>query len=221
MCSSDLSVVALVTREGNPKGIRTWSDLAKPGIEVITANPKTSGGARWNFLGLWGSVTRTGGTEDQARALLQKVYGNTQVLPKDARESSDVFFTRGQGDVLLNYENEVILAAQQGQKGFFSVIPPVNIKIEGPVAVVDKNADKHGTRAVADAFIKFLFTAAAQREFAKVGFRPTDPNVAKDFASQFPTVSQLYTVAEFGGWTSVGLKFFSDGALFDQIYNGR
>ncbi|XGB43892.1 MAG: sulfate ABC transporter substrate-binding protein [Nodosilinea sp. LVE1205-7] len=215
------SVVALVTREGNPKGIRTWSDLAKPGIEVITANPKTSGGARWNFLGLWGSVTRTGGTEDQARALLQKVYGNTQVLPKDARESSDVFFTRGQGDVLLNYENEVILAAQQGQKGFFSVIPPVNIKIEGPVAVVDKNADKHGTRAVADAFIKFLFTAAAQREFAKVGFRPTDPNVAKDFASQFPTVSQLYTVAEFGGWTSVGLKFFSDGALFDRIYNGR
>ncbi len=215
------SVVAFVTREGNPKGIRTWSDLTKPGVEVITANPKTSGGARWNFLGLWGSVTRTGGTEDQARALVQKVYGNTQVLPKDARESSDVFFTRGQGDVLLNYENEVILAAQQGQKGFFSIIPPVNIKIEGPVAVVDKNVDKHNTRAVAEAFVKFLFTPAAQREFAKVGFRPTDPNVAKEFASQFPPVSQLYTVAEFGGWTSVGLKFFSDGALFDQIYSGR
>lgn len=215
------SVVAFVTREGNPKGIRTWNDLTKPGVEVITANPKTSGGARWNFLGLWGSVTRTGGTEEQARALVQKVYGNTQVLPKDARESSDVFFTRGQGDVLLNYENEVILAAQQGQKGFFSIIPPVNIKIEGPVAVVDKNVDRHGTRAVADAFIKFLFTPEAQREFAKVGFRPTDPTVAKEVASQFPPVSQLYTVAEFGGWTSVGLKFFSDGALFDQIYSGR
>jgi sulfate transport system substrate-binding protein len=215
------SVVTFVTREGNPKRIRTWSDLVRPDVTVITANPKTSGGARWNFLGLWGSVTQTGGTEEQARAFVQQVYSNAPVLPKDARESTDVFFTRGQGDVLLNYENEVILAAQNGETGFFSVIPPVNIKIEGPVAVVDTNVDKHDTREVAEAFVEFLYTPEAQREFAKVGFRPINQDVAAEFQSQFPQVSQLFTVETFGGWGEIGRKFFADGAIFDQIYAPR
>jgi len=215
------SVVAFVTRPGNPKRIRTWSDLARPDVAVITANPKTSGGARWNFLGLWGSVTQTGGTEAQARELAQKVYASAPVLPKDARESTDVFFTRGQGDVLLNYENEVILAAQRGETNFFSIIPPVNIRIEGPVAVVDKNVEKHGTRRVAEAFVDFLYTPEAQREFAKVGFRPINATVAQEFSRQFPQVSRLFTVADFGGWGEIGRRFFADGAIFDQVYTQR
>lgn len=215
------SVVAIVTRPGNPKQIRTWSDLARPDVAVITANPKTSGGARWNFLALWGSVTQAGGTEDQARELVRKVYASAPVLPKDARESTDVFFTRGQGDVLLNYENEVILAAQQGQTNFFSIIPSTNIRIEGPVAVVDRNVEKHGTREVSEAFAKFLYTPEAQREFAKVGFRPTDLDVFKEFSRQFPLVSRPFTVAAFGGWGEIGRRFFADGAIFDQVYTQR
>lgn len=215
------SVIAFVTRQGNPKRIRTWSDLIRPDVTVITANPKTSGGARWNFLGLWGAITQTGGTEEQALEFVRQVYTNAPVLPKDARESTDVFFTRGQGDVLLNYENEVILAAQQGQDNFFSVIPPVNIRIEGPVAVVDENVDKHGTRAVAEAFVEFLYTPEAQREFAKVGFRPVNEDVAAEFRTQFPQVSRLYTIADFDGWDEVQRRFFADGAIFDQVYAPR
>lgn len=215
------SVVAFVTREGNPKQVRTWSDLAKPDVKVITANPKTSGGARWNFLGLWGSIVQAGGTETQARDFVSQVYRNTPVLPKDAREATDAFFKQGQGDVLLNYENEVILAAQQGQQSF-SVIPSTNISIDGPVAVVDKNVDKHGTRAVSEAFVQFLFTPEAQRQFASVGFRPVNPEVAKETENRFPRVSKLYTVQDFGGWAQIQRQFFDDGAIFDQIYtSGR
>ncbi|HEY9646148.1 MAG TPA: sulfate ABC transporter substrate-binding protein [Chroococcidiopsis sp.] len=212
------SVIAFVTRQGNPKRIRTWSDLVRPDVAVITANPKTSGGARWNFLGLWGSITETGGTETQARDFVSQVYRNTPVLPRDAREATDTFFTRGQGDVLLNYENEVILASQRGEDQFFSVIPPVNISIDAPVAVVDKNVDEHGTREVAEAFVEFLFTPAAQREFASVGFRPVNPEVAREVQNRFPRVSQLYTVQDFGGWSEVQRRFFDDGGIFDQIY---
>lgn len=212
------SVVALVTRQGNPKGIRTWSDLAKPGIQVITANPKTSGGARWNFLGLWGSITQTGGTESQAQAFVRQVYGSAPVLPRDAREATETFFRNGQGDVLLNYENEVILAGQQGQRDFFSVIPPDNISISGPVAVVDRNVDRHNTRQVSEAFVQFLYTPAAQREFAKAGFRPVNTEVAREFQNRFPRVSRLYTVEDLGGWDAIQQKFFADNAIFDQIY---
>lgn len=211
------SVVALVTRQGNPKQIRTWADLVKPGVTVITANPKTSGGARWNFLGLWGAVTQTGGSEEQAREFVTKVYKNAPVLPKDARESSDVFFTKGQGDVLLNYENEVILEAQKGNTNSFYVVPQSNISIDNPVAVVDKNVDKHGTRKIAEAFAQFLFTPEAQREFAKVGFRPVTNTVTKEVDKKFPKVNKLYTVKDFGGWDTIQKKFFDDGALFDQI----
>lgn len=211
------SVVALVTRPGNPKKIRTWADLAKPGISTITPNPKTSGGAMWNFLALWGSVTQTGGNDNQAREFVSQVAKNVPVWPKDAREATDTFFKRNQGDVLLTYENEVILAAQQGETKAFSVIPPVNISIDNPVAVVDKNADKHGTRQVAEAFVKFLYTPEAQREFAKVGFRPVDSTVNKEVASKFPQVTKLFTVQQFGGWDNIQKKFFDDGAIFDQI----
>lgn len=211
------SVAALITRPGNPKQIKTWADLTKPGVAVITANPKTSGGARWNFLGLWGSVTQTGGDENKALQYITQVYKSVPVLPKDAREASDAFFKQGQGDVLINYENEAILARQSGEKGFVSVVPTVNISIDNPVAVVDKNVDKHGTRQVAEAFVKFLFTPEAQREFAKVGFRPVDPSVSKEVAGNFPKVTKLFTVKELGGWNTIQKKFFDDGAVFDQI----
>ncbi|XGV87836.1 MAG: sulfate ABC transporter substrate-binding protein [Limnothrix sp. BL-A-16] len=215
------SVIAFVTRQGNPKGVRNWPDLLKPEVSIITANPKTSGVARWNFLGLWGSISHTGGSEEQALDYVRQIYRKVPVLPKDARESSDVFFRANQGDVLLNYENEVILAGLQGQQSLFYVVPQTNISIEGPVAVVDKNVDRHGTRAVSEAFVKFLFTPEAQREFAKVGFRPVDPTVAREFENKFPKVNKLYTVNDFGGWDAVNKKFFDEGAIFDQIYTNR
>ena len=213
------SVIAIVTRPGNPKKIKTWQDLDNSGVKVVTANPKTSGGARWNFLGLWGSVTETGGNEAKAQDFVSRVYKNAPVLPKDAREASDVFFKKGQGDVLLNYENEVILEQQQlGSKSPY-VIPPVNISIDAPIAIVDKNVDKHGTRAVSEAFAKYLFTSEAQRDFAAVGFRPVNAAVAKEVGGKFPKVSKLYTASEFGGWDSIQKKFFDDGGVFDKIYS--
>ncbi|MEG3437479.1 sulfate ABC transporter substrate-binding protein [Pannus brasiliensis CCIBt3594] len=211
------SVVALVTRKGNPKGIRNWPDLAKPGIKVITANPKTSGVARWNFLALWGSVTRNGGNEQQATNFVRNVYKNVPVLPKDAREATDVFFKQDQGDVLLNYENEVILARQKGETDFSYTIPAVNVSIDPPVAVVDKIVDKRKTREVATAFARFLFTPEAQREFAKVGFRPVNGTVANEFGKQYPKVAKLFPASAIGSWSEIQKKFFADGAIFDQI----
>ncbi|MBD2465887.1 sulfate ABC transporter substrate-binding protein [Oscillatoria sp. FACHB-1407] len=210
------SVAALVTRDGNPKGIQTWADLAKDGVSVVTANPKTSGGARWNFLGVWGSVVQTGGTEEQALDLTTQVFKNVPVLTKDARESTDVFFKQGQGDVLINYENEVLLAKLNGQELPY-VLPDVNISIDNPVTVVDANVEKHGTREVAEAFVQFLFTPEAQREFAKVGFRPVDETVSEEFATQYPKINTLFTVADLGGWDEIQTKFFEDGAVFDKI----
>ncbi|HEY9829818.1 MAG TPA: sulfate ABC transporter substrate-binding protein [Stenomitos sp.] len=214
------SVGAIVTREGNPKNISTWADLAKPGVQVITANPKTSGGARWNFLAFWGAVTKTGGDETKALNFTKQVLKNVPVMPKDAREATDVFFKQGQGDALINYENEMILAKQQGENLPY-VVPDVNISIDNPIAVVDKNVDKHGTREVAEAFVKFLYTPEAQREFAKVGFRPVDPTVEKEVESQFPKIKTLFTVKDLGGWDKVQKQFFDDGAVFDKIQAGK
>lgn len=210
------SAVVLATRPGNPKNIKTWADLAKPNIKVITANPKTSGVARWNFLALWGSVSEAGGTEAQAKEYVTNVFRNVPVLPKDAREATDVFLKQRQGDVLLNYENELLLAAAEG-KGSTFVLPPLNISIDTPIAVVDKYVDKHGTRKVAEAFAKYLFMPEAQREFAKTGFRPVNAQVAKEFASKYRKIEKLYTVNEFGGWKAANSKFFGDGAIFDQV----
>jgi sulfate transport system substrate-binding protein len=212
------SVGAIVTREGNPKGIKTWEDLSKDGVKLITADPKTSGIARWNFLALWGSVIKTGGDDTKALDFTTKVYKNVPVLTKDAREATDVFFKQGQGDALINYENEIILAAQKGEKLPYS-IPDVNVSIDNPIAVVDKNVDKHGTREVAEAFVKFLYTPEAQREFAKTGFRPVDATVAAEpeFAQKYPPVKTLFTVQDLGGWGEIQKKFFDDGAIFDKI----
>jgi len=212
------SVAALVTRPDNPKGIKTWADLAKDGVGVITADPKTSGVARWNFLALWNSVIKTGGAEDKALDFVTKVYGNVPVLTKDAREATDAFFKQGQGDVLINYENEILLAQQRSGNVSY-VIPDVNISIDNPIAVVDRNVDKHGTREVAEAFVKYLFTPQAQEEFAKAGFRPVDETVAqtKENTDKYPKVATLGSVSDFGGWNAVQKKFFEDGAIFDQI----
>ncbi|MEG4484473.1 sulfate ABC transporter substrate-binding protein [Microcoleus sp. D2_18a_B4] len=212
------SVGAIVTREGNPKGIKTWEDLSKDGVKVITADPKTSGVARWNFLALWGSVVKTGGDETKALDLTTKVYKNVPILTKDAREATDVFFKQGQGDALINYENEIILAGEKGEKPTYT-IPEVNVSIDNPIAVVDKNVDKHGTREVAEAFVKFLYTPEAQREFAKVGFRPVDATVAAEpeFVQKYAPIKTLFTAQDLGGWGDIQKKFFDDGAVFDKI----
>ncbi|GAB4148391.1 MAG: sulfate ABC transporter substrate-binding protein [Cyanobacteria bacterium J069] len=210
------SVAVLVTREGNPKNIQDWSDLTRDDVKIVTANPKTSGGARWNFLGAWGSVTQNGGTDEQALELTTKLYQNTPILAKDARESTDIFFNQGQGDVLINYENEVLLAKIRGDELPY-VVPATNISIDNPVTVVDAIVDKRGTREVSEAFVQFLFTPEAQEEFAKVGFRPSDPAIAAKYADQFGKVDKLFTVANFGGWDEIQSKFFADGAVFDEI----
>jgi sulfate transport system substrate-binding protein len=212
------SVAALVTREGNPKGIKTWSDLSKDGVKLITADPKTSGIARWNFLALWNSAIKTGSDEVKATEFVTKVYGNVPILTKDAREATDAFFKQGQGDALINYENEIILGEQKGEKVFYA-IPEVNISIDNPIAIVDTNVDKKGTREVAEAFVKYLYTPEAQQEFAKFGFRPVNDTVAqtKEVKDKYPQVKTLGNVQEYGGWDAVQKKFFEDGALFDQI----
>ncbi|MGI8500493.1 MAG: sulfate ABC transporter substrate-binding protein [Hassallia sp.] len=212
------SVAALVTREGNPKGIKTWADLGKNGVKLITADPKTSGIARWNFLALWNSVVKTGGDEAKATDFVTKVYTNVPLLTKDAREASDAFFKQGQGDALINYENEIILAQQKGEKVNY-IVPDVNISIDNPIAVVDKNVDKHGTREVAEGFVKYLYSPEAQQEFAKLGFRPVDETApaTKELAGKYPKVKTLGTVGDYGGWDTVQKKFFADGGLFDKI----
>ena len=213
------SVVAFLPREGNPKSIRTWSDLARPGIRVITANPKTSGGARWNFLGLWGSVTQTGGTEQQARSYVTSVYRNVDNLPKDAREATDAFLKRGQGDVLLNYENEAILATKKGELKTPFVVPEVNIRIEGPVAVVDKNVDRKGNRRVAEALAAYLQGPVAQQIFAEEGFRPVEAGVWAKVKDRFAPVKTLFDASAFGGWAAIDKTFFGkDGGVWDELF---
>uniref|UniRef100_A0A8J6ZUL7 Sulfate ABC transporter substrate-binding protein n=1 Tax=Desmonostoc muscorum LEGE 12446 TaxID=1828758 RepID=A0A8J6ZUL7_DESMC len=212
------SVAALITRPGNPKGIKTWEDLAKADTKLITADPKTSGIAKWNFLALWNSVIKTGGDDAKATEFVTKVYNNVPILTKDAREATDTFAKQGQGDALINYENEVILAKQKGEKVDY-VVPEVNISIDNPIAVVDKNVDKHGTREVAEGFVKYLYTPEAQQEFVKLGFRPVDETLAqtKEVTDKFPKVKTLGTVQDFGGWEEIDKKFFADGGVFDKI----
>ncbi|MGV0026330.1 sulfate ABC transporter substrate-binding protein [Phormidesmis priestleyi] len=212
------SVAAIITREGNPKNIKTFNDLTREDVKWVTANPKTSGGARWNFLALWNSALKSGSDEAKATEFVTKAFQNVAVLAKDARESTDAFAKQGQGDALINYENEVILAKAKGEKLEY-VVPDLNISIDTPLAVVDKNVDKHGTREVAEAFAKFMFTPESQAEFVKLGFRPTDEASAKqkENAEKFPPVKTLATIKDYGGWGEVQTKFFDDGALFDKI----
>jgi sulfate transport system substrate-binding protein len=211
------SVVAIFTRPGNPKKINTWVDLDNKNVNVVTANPKTSGGARWNFLGIWGSVTETGGSAQKAKSFITTVYKNVDILPKDAREATDIFVQKGQGDILLNYENEAILAKKTGEWTVPYKVPTPNILIEGPIAVVDENVNKHGTRKVAEAFTSFLYTPFAQKVFAINGFRPVTPAAKAASKNLFPAV-KTFTVADFGGWKTVNKKFFGSGGLWDEIF---
>ncbi|MGF1577531.1 MAG: sulfate ABC transporter substrate-binding protein [Cyanophyceae cyanobacterium] len=205
------SVAVIVTRQGNPLGIQDWADLTQEGLEVVTANPKTSGGARWNFLAIWAAVP-----DRQALEFTTQLYDNVGILPRDAREATDVFVQKDQGDALITYEHEVILAGLRGQSLSY-VVPSSNISIDNPVAVVDATVEAKGTRAVAEGFVEFLFTPEAQRIFAEVGFRSVDPRVRADFAEDYPEVERLTTVTDLGGWETIQAHFFADGAIFDQI----
>lgn len=212
------STVAVFVRPGNPKKINSWKDLDNKNVDVVNANPKTSGGARWNFLGLWGSISQTGGSQQQAEAYVTSVYRNVENLPKDAREASDVFLKRDQGDVLLNYENEAILATRTGDLKAPFVVPELNIRIEGPVAVVDKVVGRKGTRKAAEALASYLFSEEAQQVFAEEGFRPTNPTVWERVKSRFAPVKQFFSVQEFGGWDAVNKTFFDNGGLWDRLF---
>ncbi len=215
------SIVAFAVRKGNPKNIHDWADLAQPGLEVLTPDPKTSGGAQWNILALYGAALRgkvTGvpaNDETAATNFLVSVLKNVTALDKDARSSITNFET-GNGDVAITYENEVLLGQQRGQD-YEVIIPSSTIKIQTPVAVVDVVSDKHGTTEVADAFVKFLFTKDAQQIFAEYGYRSEDPDVAAATAGQFPAVTDLFTIDDvFGGWKEAKTKYFSDTGIYVQ-----
>ncbi|HXK17183.1 MAG TPA: sulfate ABC transporter substrate-binding protein [Polyangiaceae bacterium] len=214
------STVVFVVRQGNPKGIKDWSDLARPGIQVITANPKTSGGARWNYLAAWGyALKQPGGDDAKAQAFVAKIYKNVPVLDSGARGSTTTFVERGIGDVLIAWENEAILSLNELGKGKFQIVTPsISILAEPPVSVVDKVVDKHGTRAVAEAYLKELYSPEGQAIIAKHYFRPRDAALLAKNKAQFPDVP-LFTIDElFGGWAKAQPTHFNDGGLFDKIY---
>jgi sulfate/thiosulfate transport system substrate-binding protein len=214
------STIVLVVRKGNPKGIKDWSDLIKPGVEAVAANPKTGGGARWNYLAAYGYALNTnGGDEAKATAFIKALYGNIKVLPSGAREATVAFVQQSQGDVLIAWENEALLIANKLNPGEFEVIyPSQSILAEPPVAVVDANVDKNGTREVATAYLKYLYSPEGQEIAAHNFYRPRDAALLTKYASQFPNL-KLFTVKElFGGWPAAQKKHFSDGGVFDQIY---
>jgi sulfate transport system substrate-binding protein len=215
------STIVFLVRKGNPKGIKDWDDLAKPGVKVITPNPKTSGGARWNYLGAWGyALKKPGGTEDSAKAFVKSIFANVPVLDTGARGSTVTFVERNVGDVLIAWENEAFLSINEfGKDKFDIVVPSVTILAEPPVAVVDKVVDKKGTRAAAEAYLKFIYTKEGQEIAAKNYYRPRDPDVAKKYENVFPKV-QLFTIDEvFGGWKVAQKKHFADKGIFDEIYS--
>ena len=217
------STYIFLVRKGNPKGIHNWDDLVKPGVSVTTANPKTSGGARGGYLAAYGfALKQPGGSEAKAKDFIAKVYSNVPVLDSGARGSTVTFAERGVGDVLLAWENEAQLSLKEfGADKFDIVYPPVSILAEPPVAVVDKNADRHGTRAVAQAYLEYLYTPEGQEIAAKNFYRPIDPKVAEKYAKQFPKIA-LFTVDDtFGGWAKAQKTHFADGGVFDQIYTRK
>jgi sulfate transport system substrate-binding protein len=217
------STIVLLVRKGNPKNIKEWSDLIKPGVAVITANPKTSGGARWAYLAAYGDALKHNGN-DQAKAkeFIGKLYANVPVLDSGARGSTVTFAERGIGDVLLSWENEAGLVFKEfGADKFEVVVPKQSILAEPPVTVVDKFADKHGTRKVAEAYLQYLYSPEGQEIAARNFYRPTDAKVAAKYAKQFPKIS-LFTIDDvFGGWTKAQKEHFADGGVFDQIYTKK
>ena len=214
------STIIFLVRKGNPKGIKDWDDLVRPGVSVITPNPKTSGGARWNYLGAWGyALKKSGGDESKAKDFVGKLYKNVPVLDSGARGSTTTFVERGIGDVLIAWENEVLLGAKDlGQDKFEIVAPSVSILCEPTVSVVDKVVDKKGTRAVAEEYLKYLYSPEGQEIAAKRYYRPRSEVIAKKYASQFPKM-KLFTLAEIvGDWQKTQKTHFADGGVFDQVY---
>jgi sulfate/thiosulfate transport system substrate-binding protein len=214
------STIVFLVRKGNPKGIKDWGDLIKPGVSVITPNPKTSGGARWNYLAGWAwALRQPGGNEAKAKEYIGKLYKNVPVLDAGARGSTTTFVERGIGDVLLAWENEALLAVKELGPGKFEIVAPsLSILAEPPVTVVDKVAGKHGTKDVAQAYLEYLYSPQGQELAAKHFYRPRDPKVAAKYEAQFPKVSLITIDEVFGGWKKAQEAHFADGAVFDQIY---
>ncbi|HUN70872.1 MAG TPA: sulfate ABC transporter substrate-binding protein [Steroidobacteraceae bacterium] len=213
------STIVFLVRKGNPKNIHDWSDLIKPGVSVVTPNPKTSGGARWNFLAAWAwALKQQGGNEAAARTYLHALFQHVPVLDTSARAATTTFVQHGLGDVLIGWENEALLAIRErSSDGLTIVYPSVSILAEPPVAVVDQYALQHNQRPLATAYLQYLYSKEGQEIIARNFYRPRDPEVAAEFARQYPKI-ELATIGDFGGWASVQQKFFADGGLFDQIY---
>jgi sulfate/thiosulfate transport system substrate-binding protein len=213
------STIVFLVRKGNPRRIRDWDDLAKPGVGVITPNPKTSGGAQWNYLAAWEFGRRKYGGEAKARDFVTALYRNVPVLDSGARGSTTTFVERGVGDVLLAWENEALLSLKEfGSDKFEIVAPSLSILAEPPVAVIDRNVDRKGTRKVAEAYLQYLYSEEAQEIAARNFFRPTDPKVAARYANQFPQMTLVTIDGAFGGWPNATKTHFADGGSFDQIY---
>ncbi|MBC7765808.1 MAG: sulfate ABC transporter substrate-binding protein, partial [Hyphomonadaceae bacterium] len=214
------STIVFLVRKGNPKGIKDWNDLIKSGVSVITPNPKTSGGARWNYLAAWGyALKQNNNDEAKAQAFVKKLFGNVAVLDSGARDATTTFVERGIGDVLLAWENEAFLSINElGKDKFELVIPSVSILAEPPVSLVDKNVDKKGTKEAATAYLEYLYSEEGQTIAAQNYYRPRLQAVADKFKDQFPKIN-LFTIDEmFGGWTKTQKTHFADGGVFDQIY---
>ncbi len=217
------STIVFLVRKGNPKNLKNWDDLAKPGIQVITPNPKTSGGARWNYLAAWAfELERTGGDHAKAQEFVKQIFRNVPVLDTGARGSTTTFVERGLGDVLLAWENEAFLALNElGPDKFDIVVPTLSILAEPPVTLVDKYADKKGTRAIAQAYLEYLYTPDAQEIIARNYYRPSDKTVAAKYRDKFPEVRLVTIDGSFGGWRKAQKEHFADGGTFDQIYQPR
>jgi len=215
------STMVFLTRKGNPKQIANWEDLAKPGVKVVIPNPKITGNGRYTYLAAWGSVIKSGGNEAQARQLVEKIFKNVPVLDAGGRGATTTFTQREIGDVLVTFENEVQLVKQEFGDNYEVVYPKISILAESPVAVIDKVADKLGTRKVATAYLQYLYTDAAQEVIAKHYFRPRSETVAKKYASNFKPISLFHVEEVFGSWKQIQKKHFDDGAEFDKMYQGK
>jgi sulfate transport system substrate-binding protein len=208
-----------LVRKGNPKHIRDWGDLIRPGVQVITPNPKTSGGARWNYLAAWAYGRKAGGSEAAAERYVSRLYANVPVLDSGARGATTTFAERGIGDVLLAWENEAFLAEKEQGVGKFEIVAPsISVLAEPPVALVEANAKKHGTQALATAYLNFLYTPEGQEIIARNFYRPRDPAIAARYATTFPKIELVTVDKDFGGWGRAQKRFFADGGIFDTIY---
>lgn len=213
------STIVFLVRKGNEKGIQDWDDLVKDGVEVITPNPKTSGGACWNFLAAWAyELKQSGGDEEAAKAFMKKLYENVLVLDSGARGATNTFVENGQGDVLIAWENEAYLSMEQHPGEYEIVTPSISILAEPSVAVVDSNAKDHGTEELSKAYLEYLYSADAQRLAGENYYRPSDQEILKEFSDQFNLDMDLVTIDDFGGWDAAYDAYFNDGAVFDQIY---